>query len=126
MRGVNMPQNPAPAWMGGRAALPFRPRLFMGGPRLFFGETQEREMYAQNPTRAERRRQEQAESGNNAQPPQQNSTWRTRLPAVRMPVFGRRSQQPQQQAQDPNGGHGQVEELATPGELEAGRNQRLG
>lgn len=129
MRGMNLPQNPPPAWIGGRAAMPFRPRLFMGGPRFFFGENQERDMYSQTPSRAERRRREQ-DAGLDNTVTQQTSTeqqinpsgggWRSRLPAMRVPGFGRRNQQQQRS----NGEHGQVEELATPGELEAGRHQR--
>lgn len=55
-----------------------------------------------------------------AEPGQETSTgWRSRLPAVRMPRLSRPAAQPS------TGAHGAVEELPTPGELEAGQDRTV-
>lgn len=125
-RGANMPQNPQPAWISSRG-MPFRSRFV--GPRGFFlGASQEpNQPYNPAPSRAERRRREQdaadfvltprAEQTNTENA---TSSWRSRLPAFRMPALGRRGN-PQQQ----DGAHGSPEVVGTtPSDLEAGRAQR--
>lgn len=114
-RGINLPVNPQPAWLGSRGGMAFRPRFMLAGPRFFLSDSAAQEMAGSGGS--QQRRQED----NGSSPANQGNTrsWRSRLPnmnAVRMPQFGRRDQQP-----EATGNHGPVEEVdATPGDLEAG------
>lgn len=112
MRGINLPNNPPPAWLGSRAGMAFRPRLMLSGPRFFLSDARERELYGGGPVR-----QNPFERSNRNGEASSSGGWRNmlpRMPAARMPRFGQRDQQA-------TGEHGAVEETgATPNELEAG------
>ena len=95
LRGINLPLNPQPAWLGSGGMSVFRPRLIIGGPRFFMTDQADRALYGggaamQNETSANDRRQSES------------AGWRSRL---RVPGFGRRTA-------------GQTSQ--TPQELEAG------
>lgn len=124
---ANMPQQPSPVWMGTRAGLGFRPRLMFAGPRLFVSapEQNANNIFSASPRRQERRRREQDAMYQDpaAQREQQSELqqgggngWRSRLPNVSLPRFGRRNQ----------GQQGASETNATPGELEAQTRQNVG
>lgn len=119
MRGMNMPVNPPPAWIGARGGMPLRPRMIFAGPRFFLGADREG-MDGMTPAQIERQRRERDFLDGNWTHRGPRPDWRSRLPqmpAMRMPRFGRRNQQA-------DGQHGAVEETAaattTPGELESG------
>ena len=115
-----MPQAPPPVWIGGRAGMAFgRPRLIFAGPRFFLTDDG-RNVYTARPTRQERRRRERDVFYQDpaAQRQQQDGSngdgWRSRLPNVRLPRFGR-------QSQTAGGEQGTPEVTgAAPADLEAG------
>jgi len=118
MRGVNLPANPQPAWLGSRGGMgmSFRPRLILAGPRFFLSDSAEREIYGGGQVGRSGPSSRQQQGGSIDQQGS-NGGWRSRMPsvpAVRMPRLGRRDQQA-------TGEHAQVEEVgATPSDLEAG------
>ncbi|KAK5133267.1 hypothetical protein LTR08_008001 [Meristemomyces frigidus] len=114
MRGLNLPLNPQPAWLGARGGMPvfsFRPRFSTGGPRFFLSDSAERELYGgaavrQSGPLPQRETIDNAQQGSSA-------GWRSRLPAMPA-VFGRHTTQVRAE-------HGlPALSGATPGELEAG------
>ncbi|KAK3709235.1 hypothetical protein LTR37_010973 [Vermiconidia calcicola] len=114
-----VPQAPAPVWIGGRAGMAFgRPRFLFGGPRFFMMDDATRTMYNATPSRLERRRREQDAMQQDPALQGENSAsgWRSRVPAMRLPRFGRRNREA--------GGNGAGQDTnATPGELEAGNRR---
>jgi len=120
--GRRGPMMPPQVLMGGRVGFFGRPRILFGGSRGFTQEDALRGgSWAAAPPPRSRRYQDGATQTQDfsavqgQDSAQANSGWRSRLPSVRMPQFGRR-------AQTSTGTHGAVEEVgvATPGDLEAG------
>ncbi|EMC95474.1 hypothetical protein BAUCODRAFT_35456 [Baudoinia panamericana UAMH 10762] len=109
LRGINLPSNPRPAWLVGRPGTVFGPRVAFGGARAAVPRG---DPFTLQPAAD----QQQAEQ---PVPPEAGRAPMWRMPAIRLPRFGRQTQAAQPQA----GEHGAVEELGpvTPGELEAGR-----
>lgn len=123
---ANMPQQPAPIWMGTRAGMAFRPRMIFAGPRIFIsGPDQDtRNPFGASPWRQERMRREQdaLQQGSTVQQTGQETGangWRSRLPAmpnVRLPGLGRQSR----------GEQPATTTTTTPGQLEAQTRQNAG
>lgn len=130
--GRRMPTSPQPVWIGGRAGMVFgRPRLTLANSRFFMQDAQGRgHVYAAQPAplrqdRWRRRQDSTAAAGTDGvsaqdhaatTPEVQQSRWRSAMPRVALPRFGRRQETPAADA------HGPVEEVATsPSDLEAGR-----
>lgn len=129
MRGMNMPRNPEPAWVGRGGAM-FRPRLLFAGPRSVFSNTAPPgdQSYNDSPRRRERRRREQdagVGAGDYLSPApdvarqqeqeQQNRSngWRGRLP-----LFSRANRDQQPAASEGTG------QQVDPSSLEAGTANR--
>lgn len=119
-RGRNgaLPTEPPPTW---RHGMPFRPRmLFAGHPRIFISDAAR--TGHPSPAALERaRRERDVQRAPPVQPPADaihtTRTWRSRIPTVSLPRFGRRPRA------SPTG-HGAVEEVnVTASDLEAGRRR---
>lgn len=115
-QGANI-QQPPPTWMYSRTGMSLRSmNLLTRGPPMFGNSADDR-------SQPNSRRQASQAAANRSQSTS-SSTWRDRLstmPSLRMPRFGRTPPQPTTTA----GEHGVPEEIATPGELEAGRANPL-
>ena len=106
-------QQPANVWLSGRGR-PFTPRMLFA-PRFFMSDTNQQNFYNPTPARQERTRREQDAFYTEPATEREETTtrtWRSRLPKVSMPRFGRRSRQQQGEP------HGPVE--VTPTQLESG------
>lgn len=102
-RGINMPQSPAPTWIGGRTGVSLRPRALFSGTRWFAGEPQSQ---AADPAA-----DSTAPEVTTSSPEASRGGWRSRLP-------GFRGVAPQMETPAE---HGPVEQLpVTPAELESG------
>lgn len=113
----NTPTPPPPTWAYTRTGMSLRTMQLLTRGQPLFGNSGNNEQQPNG--------RQSARSGTATQQSsptsQSGQGWRSRLPAMRMPRFGRTPVQPGA----PEGEHGVPEEIATPGELEAGRANRL-
>ncbi|KAK4629440.1 E3 ubiquitin-protein ligase [Fulvia fulva] len=103
-------QQPANVWVAGRGR-PFTPRMLFA-PRFFMSDTNQQNSYNPTPARQERTRREQDADPAAERQEATSRTWRSRLPTMSMPRFGRRNRQQQGEQNGP------VE--VTPTQLESG------